>query len=247
MDTIIGSARIDENGNLSGGKDGDQKQTSLTDFSGEVSMQKFYIHKKGWKIIRFKNPQFALNAAAAMTTACNNPNIGYDQAGRGGILKGGTTAMVPTDCDCSSLVRECFKEATGRDPGNFTTSTEAKVLEKTGLVDVFPYYDGDTLYTGDILVTKTKGHTVIVVRGEARGVNAVDYKVGKQYVLDANMSVRNSPTVQDKKTIVGSKPKGSVVVCLGVVSSEGRDWMQIDQHQYICARNGNKVYIIEKR
>ena len=246
MDVIIGSARIDENGKLAGGKDGDQKQTSTTDFSGEVSMQKFYVHKKGWKIIRFKNPQHALNAAAAMTFACNNPNIGYDQAGRGGILKTGVTSATPVDCDCSSLVRECFKEATGKDPGDFNTSNEAKVLERTGLVDVFPYYTGDTLFTGDILVTKSKGHTVIVVRGEARGVNNIDYKVGKEYVLDANMSVRNAPTTQDKKTIIGSKPKGSIVVCAGIVEAEGRVWMQIDPTKFICARNGNKVYIIEK-
>lgn len=247
MDVIIGSARVDEKGKYTGGKNGDQKQTSAPDYSGEVSMQKFYEHKKGWKIIRFKNPQHALNAAAAMTTACNNPNIGYDQGGRYGILKTGTTSATPTDCDCSSLVRECFKEATGVDPGDFNTSTEASVLERTGLVDVFPYYTGDTLYTGDILVTKTKGHTVIVVRGLARGENNIDYKVGEEYVLDANMSVRNKPTVQDKSTIIGSKSKGSIVVCRGVIEAEGRIWMMIATSKYICARNGNKVYIIEKR
>lgn len=247
MDVIIGSARVDEKGKYAGGKDGDQKQTSKSDYSGEVSMQKFYVHKKGWKIIRFKNPQHALNAAAAMTFACNNPNIGYDQTGRAGVLKTGVTTTTPVDCDCSSLVRECFKEATGIDPGDFNTSNEAKVLEKTGLVDVFPYYTGDTLFTGDILVTKTKGHTVIVVRGETRDVNNVDYEIGKKYILDANMSVRNKPTVQDKKTIIGSKMKGSSVVCQGIVNAEGRVWMMIATSKYICARNGNKVYIVEER
>lgn len=165
---IIGSARVDENGRYSGGADGDQKQTQPQDYTGEVSLQKFYVHKKGWNIIRLKNAQHALNIATAMITACNNPNIGYDQGGRYGVVKHGVTSSVRTDSDCSSLVRECFKEATGKDPGDFNTSSEVKVLQKTGLVDVIPYKSGDTLYTGDILVTKTKGHTVIVVSGEDR-------------------------------------------------------------------------------
>ena len=165
---IIGSARVDENGKYSGGRDGDQKQTSTPDYNGEVSMQKFYVHKKGWNIIRLKDPKQARNVAVAMVTACNNENIGYDQGGRNGVVKYGTASAVKTDADCSSLIRECFKEATGIDPGDFNTASEVKALQKTGLVDVYPYKSGDLLYTGDILVTKTKGHTVAVVKGESR-------------------------------------------------------------------------------
>lgn len=165
---IIGSARVDENGKYSGGRDGDQKQASTPDYNGEVSMQKFYVHKKGWNIIRLKDPKQARNVAVAMVTACNNENIGYDQGGRNGVVKYGTASAVKTDADCSSLIRECFKEATGVDPGDFNTASEVKALQKTGLVDVYPYKSGDLLYTGDILVTKTKGHTVAVVKGESR-------------------------------------------------------------------------------
>ena len=53
MAILIGSARIDENGKASGGKVGDNKQTSSTnDTTGEVSMQAMYTHSKGWYIIR---------------------------------------------------------------------------------------------------------------------------------------------------------------------------------------------------
>ena len=166
---IIGSARIGENGRVTGGAGGDQKQLGTgDDYKGEVSMQALYNHKKGWFVFIPLSREYAIKIANNMIFACNNANLGYNQNDRLGVIKYGIHTSVKTNCDCSSLVRECFKEATGRDPGNFTTSTEVKVLEKTGLVDVFPYYDGDTLYTGDILVTKTKGHTAIVVRGEDR-------------------------------------------------------------------------------
>ena len=38
----------------------------------------------------------------------------------------------------------------------------------TGLFDKSEYRQGMALYTGDILVTKTKGHTCIVTSGTAR-------------------------------------------------------------------------------
>ena len=47
---IIGSARIDSKGNLSGDIPGDQKQKEVPDYSGEVSLQDFYVHKKGREI-----------------------------------------------------------------------------------------------------------------------------------------------------------------------------------------------------
>ena len=50
--------------------------------------------------------------------------------------------------------------------GDFNTSNERSVILKSGLFkDVGSYEQGDTLYNGDILVTRTKGHTVIVVSG----------------------------------------------------------------------------------
>jgi hypothetical protein len=170
--TIIGSARIDERGKASGGKAGDQKQKSTPDYKGEVSMQNFYVSSKGWYILRAKNPDIASKIALAMTIACNNPNIGYNQARRLDIIKAGTHATQPTSCDCSSLVRQCVREA-GVEVGNFTTANEASVLTATGHFDKFVYTKGSQLYLGDILVTKTKGHTVIVTSGATRNPNSV--------------------------------------------------------------------------
>lgn len=167
MSTIIGSARIDERGKASGGKAGDQKQKSTPDYKGEVSMQNFYVSSKGWYILRAKNPDIAANIALAMTIACNNPNIGYNQAKRLDIIKAGTHATQPTSCDCSSLVRQCVREA-GIEVGNFTTANEAAVLVGTGQFEKIAYTKNTTLYLGDILVTKTKGHTVVVTSGNTR-------------------------------------------------------------------------------
>jgi hypothetical protein len=170
--TTIGSARIDERGKASGGKAGDQKQKASPDYKGEVSMQNFYVSSKGWYILRAKNPDIASKIALAMTIACNNPNIGYNQARRLDIIKAGTHATQPTSCDCSSLVRQCVREA-GVEVGNFTTANEASVLTATGHFDKFVYTKGSQLYLGDILVTKTKGHTVIVTSGATRNPNSV--------------------------------------------------------------------------
>lgn len=164
VNVIIGSARMGENGRTTGGKAGDQKQKAAEDYSGEVSMQNFYLHKKGWYILRFKDAAFAEECAKAMQRACNNPNIGYDQNQRNGILKAGTRTSIKTECDCSALVRQCIKEAAAVDPGNFTTSTEVTILKATGLFQApIKYRSGTPIYNGDILITCSKGHTAVVV------------------------------------------------------------------------------------
>ena len=160
MAVIIGSARHDEHGNCySCGKAGDQT-------GQEVSTQKFYNHSKGWNVLRAKDNKVAEKLAEAMKIASDNKNIGYDQSERYGIIKHGINTKVKTECDCSSLVRACIIYASGKDVGDFNTSNERSVILKSGLFkDVGSYKQGDTLYNGDILVTRTKGHTVIVTGG----------------------------------------------------------------------------------
>lgn len=68
----IGNASIDENGNAYGGAAGDQT-------GKEVLTKNWYLHKKGWRIIRHKNIDIADRIATAMERACANNNIGYDQ------------------------------------------------------------------------------------------------------------------------------------------------------------------------
>lgn len=211
---IIGSARIDERGKLSGGKIGDQKQKTTPDYAGEVSLQNFYHHKKGWYIFRAKLHAHAVGIAQAMYTACNNANIGYDQGNRTNILKTGVRSTVKTECDCSSLVRACIIDATGKDPGNFTTSTESTILTASGLFEARKTYkNGMELYTGDILVTKTKGHTVVVVSGLARGGQDPAQDNSKYYpkytgksasIVDALVSLRINATKENRKKIAAA-------------------------------------------
>ena len=166
---VIGSARIDSKGNITGDQGGDQKQKSVPDYSGEVSMQQFYIHKKGWYVLRPKEADLAEKLSERMKAACNNPNIGYNQGSRSEIIKQGIDTTKKCNCDCSSLVRECVIEASGKDPGNFNTGNEVLYLMATGLFeDKIEFTSNMNLFIGDVLVTKTKGHTAIVVEGNAR-------------------------------------------------------------------------------
>lgn len=205
---IIGSARSDERGKLSGGKAGDQKQTTQDDYKGEVSLQNFYHHKKGWYILRWLDPVYAEECAKAMYRACNNKNIGYDQNQRSSILLHGTMSTVKTECDCSSLVRICVREASAQDPGNFTTADELVALRKTGLfAEKIKYKTGTPLYNGDILVTCVKGHTAVVVSALPRIKNTLDVKYYPQYfgkdtsIVNALVSLGHNASKEQRKKI----------------------------------------------
>lgn len=166
MSIIIGSARSDEHGNITGGAAGDQKG------GAEVSTQTYYNHSKGWRVFRAKDDNHALKIAEAMKKACANNDIGYDQNGRNtlydnvknfGFDPSKTTKKVETDC--SALVRVCCAYA-GIMLSDFNTSAEATRLMNSGkFEEVTGIKLPSGLVNGDILVTKTKGHTVIVVSG----------------------------------------------------------------------------------
>ena len=98
MTILVGSARIDERGKATGGQAGDQT-------GKEVMIQNFYVHPKGWYILRPKDGNHANKIASAMITACDNNNIGYDQSNRLGVIKYGINTTTKTEADCSSLVR----------------------------------------------------------------------------------------------------------------------------------------------
>ena len=168
---MVGSARHDENGKYINGKVGDQLQKNNTlDLSGEVSQQKFYVHSKGWNVLRPITCEFATEIAKAMEIACNNPMLGYGQECTR-KTPDNITSIQPINLDCSKLVRDCVFYASGVDVGNFTTANEVGVLEKSGLfMKSFPFksLSSTPLYDGDVLVTKTKGHTVIVTSGNRR-------------------------------------------------------------------------------
>ena len=204
MAVMVGSARHDEHGNCySGGKAGDQT-------GQEVSMQKFYVPKKGLYVLRAKLPEIANELAEAMIIACNNENIGYDQSERYGVIRYGIDTEVKIECDCSTLVRACIIRASGKDVGDFTTANERSVLLESGLFeDVGSYYVGMTLYNGDILVTKTKGHTLIVVSGAKKRKESTGYY--KQYkgnstsIIEALKAVGETDVSKEHRASIAKK------------------------------------------
>ena len=194
-----GSAHQDENGNISGGKAGDQT-------GREVSYGDFDPSRKasGWYVLRAKDTNLARLLATRMVAACDNNNIGYNQAKRYSIISDGIDSAKPTSCDCSTLVRQCIIEATASlgskvDPGDFTTTNEPKVLESTGLFyDKFAWNLSVELITGDILVTRTKGHTLIIVEGVS---------LGEGTNVPVNPSASDSGTYSTLTTVEGFKPR----------------------------------------
>lgn len=167
MAVKIGSARIDERGKITGGTAGDNT-------GNEVSYQNWYKHSKGWVVIRAKDATVRKRIADAMRAACTNNNIGYDQSNRSGLYNAvknlgynPAKCTVLTETDCSALVRVCSCYALQKNIKDFNTSGEKSVLLATGdfeaLTDTKYTNSPDYLMEGDILVTKTKGHTVVVL------------------------------------------------------------------------------------
>ena len=166
MAVKVGSARIDENGKTHGGKAGDQS-------GKEVSTQAWYRHKKGWRVLRCNDADKAEKIARAMQAACDNANIGYDQYQRDTLYNLAKTVdfdpgrvKTPCETDCSALVRVCLAYA-GITVKNFRTPNEASILLRSGeFIELKEsrYTDqSGYLRRGDILVTRTQGHTVVVL------------------------------------------------------------------------------------
>ncbi|MCD8201432.1 MAG: SH3 domain-containing protein [Clostridia bacterium] len=191
-----------------------------------------------------------------MYDACNNANIGYSQGsdsktGRYGVVNYGIHTETPVGADCSSLVRECVKEATGKDPGDFDTGGEPSVLEASGYFETKKAYtSGMTLYDGDVLVTKTKGHTAIVVKGTSRSsssgttsgttgsktatdsASSFDSSIAGTYTVKANGGLNLRNGAGTSKTVLATLPDGTSAKNYGYYSTvSGVKWLYI-QAQY---------------
>ena len=80
-------------------------------------------------------------------------------------------------------------QASGKNPGNFTTANAVDELSKTGLFEKAQPVEKDTvLYNGDILCTRTKGHIVAVVSGRIR-VSSATTKSKKKTVTEIAQEV----------------------------------------------------------
>ena len=168
MAVKIGSARSSfgntKAGDQSGGK--------------EVSTQSWYLHSKGWYVYRAKDQATRKKIAEAMQKACDNNDIGYSQGTRNtlwdnvkdaGYDPSKTTKAVNTDC--SALVRVCCAYA-GIVMSDFITSTLSTRLMATGKFEKLTSdkycKSSDYLMVGDILCTRQKGHTVVVLSDGAK-------------------------------------------------------------------------------
>ena len=172
MTVQIGNARINEYGRISGGAFGDQT-------GKEVCRQSWYYDSRGWDVLRPRSRDVAECIAWNMESACDNDHFGYGQTDR---LTGFNEAKkhdfdcsevdVPVNVDCSELVRICICYALGYEVPDFYTGNEKDILLATGR---FELLDGDLysrsseyLLRGDTLVTKTKGHTAVVLTDGAK-------------------------------------------------------------------------------
>ena len=167
MAVRVGSARHDENGKITGGKAGDQT-------GDEVCRQNWYKHSKGWVCIRAKSADMREKIAKCMEYACDNNNIGYDQSQNTTLREvskkyGYDCSKVTEKCetDCAKLVQVCIRYADFPACPSFYTGSEVEVLKGTGKFDILTADKYTTsskyLMRGDILVTKVKGHTVVVL------------------------------------------------------------------------------------
>ena len=185
MSVIIGSARANENGKLRGGKPGDQT-------GREVSTQEWYPHPKGWIVLRAKDRSITERIARNMEAACRNRLIGYDQEHRERLFQ--ETKRVGFDCrkvsrdtttDCSALVRVCVSYA-GVRVGDFYTGNEKLALLNTEEFQCLSNADfnrhPDLLHRGDILVTRSKGHTVVVLSDGRKAAQVKAAGPGKKWV-----------------------------------------------------------------
>ena len=259
MSIIFGSARSSETGGINGVK-GDQKN------GAEVSTQNYYLHSKGWYVLRAKNQTHRTKIAKAMKDACANDNIGYGQSDRLSAWNqaskvGYDTSKIGNKCnvDCSELVRICVRYGTGKDVGDIYTGNLKSSLLSSGLFDDVTSSvnanNGSGLYNGDILVTKTKGHTGVIVSGgkgtsvsstatnttssvvKATGSAAKrDVKYSKTYTTTANLYMRNDG---DKSALAMTiLPKGTSCKNYGYydVEKNGTVWL------YVSAVVDGKTY-----
>ena len=203
MSVRVGSARSSygntARGDQSGGK--------------EVSTQSWYLHSLGWYYLEPINPDDAERIAYAMQAACDNDLIGYDQDTRMTLneaikSKGYDPKLctVKVNTDCSALVRVCCLYA-GINAEKFNTSDEVSKLMATGkfrkYTDDKHCKSQDYLKRGGILVTRSKGHTVVVLTdgkyaakdekpSAPEVIDSVTVNNGKYYVRTAPTSAESN-------------------------------------------------------
>lgn len=251
----VGSARIDENGKVSGGIPGDQ--TGL-----EVAIEPWYLHKQGWVVIRAKDSNVRERIAICMEAACANNFIGYNQDGSWELYDKSkqygwdcSKVSVTANTDCSSLVRTCVAFAAQKEIAWFSTLNEVTVLDGTKLFDVLTdakyTKSSDHLLRGDILCTCTQGHTVVVLdngskttpssQNAAQGNTALCGKGIGTAVSKQGMCIRNGADITAKK--LATIDTGVAVEVLDITAS---GWYRIvwpgESCGYAFTKSGSAYY-----
>lgn len=227
MAVKIGSARSSYGNTSPGDQNGGR----------EVSTENWYLHSKGWVVLRALDPEARERIAVAMERACANDDIGYDQGTRltlfnavkpFGFDPAKTTKKVNTDC--SALVRVCVHYA-GIEVDNFITSNEVSKLMATGAFEKFTddahCKSSDRLLRGDILDTRTKGHTVVVLSDGAKAAEerqsapVEPVQTGDLTVASGAWNLRRGPGTQygAVKTVHGGDRLEKV---------EPKDWIPVN-------------------
>lgn len=218
MTVKLASASIDERGKATGGKAGDQT-------GREVKIQNYYNHSKGWRVFRPTDKDTAEKIAYDAEAAARNNKIGYDQGQRQTLYSaaakvGFDCAKVTTPCetDCSALVRVCLAYAGISVPAAFRTSNEGKYLLNSGrfveLTETKYTNGGEHLRRGDILCTRTQGHTVVVITDGEYSDDTSPLNPQYVEVTAKSVNVRTAPNINGR--VLGIVYKGNKLIYQGV-------------------------------
>lgn len=238
----IGSARINEFGDISGGKSGDQT-------GKECAIEDWYLHKDGWVIIRPKDKTKARMIAQDMVWLCENDLIGYDQPKDQTLYQvaekfGFDCSKVnqPCDTDCARGLRVCIKYS-GINVQDFYTGNEIEILEETGEFEIIrdkKYTETDKyLEVGDILCTPIKGHTAVIVSTDGninlytRVLCDTNY-FGKHKTVGGVTNIREYAGTN--KEILGIIPSNENVYLSGIYAVEplnNKKWFYVE-YNGIC-------------
>lgn len=250
MAVKIGHASIDEHGNIAGGAAGDQS-------GREVYMRDWWLHELGWRVLRCKDPAKREKMAQDMEWACENNNIGYDQSQNETLYQEASKVgfdcrkvTKPCETDCARLIRVCVLYA-GINVPVFYTGTEATALLATGqfeeMTDKKYTTSSDYLLRGDILVTRTVGHTLMVLTNGSKAVevapvtpadpvkpaqptiaDAMYYSkdVAGKYQITTDLYLRTSADPTKSNNIIYTMKQGKTCQCYGYYNVyNGLKWL----------------------
>lgn len=224
---IIGAARLAENGDIIGGKAGDQtghevERYKWTDRPGD-----------GWVILRAKDPAKREKLAKAMEAACDNENIGYGQDHNQTLYREAEKVdfdiekvNVPCWTDCCRLERVTARSA-GIKVDDCYTATQVKTWEKTGEFEVLTgekYAHTDKyLLRGDVgcMPPGQQGHTWTALEDGALAniTDAVMYEVTGNAIW-----IRSTPNA-DAENKLGTVKKGERITAT-TITNDG--WVQCE-------------------